>query len=159
MNLDPDDLPGLQEPNYRIECRHQRFRKYGWTEYGRQKYRCWICGKQFTDTWTIRPKREEFLRRASELYRAGVTQGPAAKILGCCQQTVCNWYRRFARYEERPKCPCGREGGHKGWCRFRLDQKAQGGRDVRSQALRPTLAGGPRIRSAEELGADHVSDR
>lgn len=111
--------PAMQMFSYTEECPHPNYRKYGFTEYGKQKYRCYVCGKQFVDTWTISERRREFIETAVQLYRAGVTQTPAATVLGCCQQTVCNWYRRFSAYEERGRCGCGRPGGHSGWCWYR----------------------------------------
>lgn len=60
----------------------------------------------------LAPEKADLLQR---LFLQGFSQNEACRRVGCSPNTA----RRYYPVDARPNCPCGREAGHRGWCRVR----------------------------------------
>lgn len=107
-----------------VECRAPLY-KVGRTSASKQRYRCLSCG--FHATQAVSRSRyfdDETQLAIFQRLRDGGSIRDVARAVGVSNNTVLR-YRKLLNADEIAKCGCGKQGGHAGWCWYRLRQKPQ----------------------------------
>lgn len=104
------------QPERAPSCLHPNSNPHGFHRDGRERYRCSECGR----TWLQGISRNETKRLsiAEALKEPGSTSRSVSEKLGVSKDTV----RKVILVSGKANCLCGREGGHKGWCRYRFEK-------------------------------------
>jgi len=82
------------------KCGSQEFRKNGKVR-GRQRYRCQICGYNFSVPKLGKAKPIEMQRQALYLYLEGMSFRSIERLLGISHVTVLKWVRRWGKAIQR----------------------------------------------------------
>jgi transposase-like protein len=74
-------------------CHSERLSKNG-HRYGKQRYLCKDCGKQFPETYNSRGYGEEIRQKCLNLHIHGMNYREIERITGVSHNTVINWVKR-----------------------------------------------------------------
>lgn len=106
-----DPAPFIQCP----QCQGST-QKRGLNRDGRQRFRCAACKYHFfIDPKPVSARDEKRVAIVHALIATGSSTRGICRRLGVDRATV----RRLNRGLRRQACPCGKPGGHLGWCSFR----------------------------------------